>query len=85
METIQNHPRFMEACKKVAKDWRKLCYSVRNSNDYADHVTEEEKEATLQKHLQAADVVERGEIKSFGMWQRVNQELTGECVAFLPK
>ena len=85
METIQNHPRFMEACKKVAEDCRELSYAIRKCNDYGNHVTESQNEEALQKRLKAADVVERGEIKNFTIWQRVNQELTGECVAFLPK
>ena len=81
---IRLHPGFMAACKKVASDWRDLAHAIRKDDAYASHVTEDRKEADLQAMLLDADTIESGEVKSFTIWQRVNTELTGECVAFLP-
>jgi hypothetical protein len=81
---IDTHPRFKEACSKVAKDWRELCRAIRIEDEYAAHVTEAQKDKDLSEGLALADEIERGEINSFTIWQRVNLELTGECVAFLP-
>lgn len=85
MESIEKHPDFLKACAKVAQDLRNIANELRHSNEYASHVTEAQKESDLIKSLSLADRIEAGEIKSFTVWQRVNLELTGECVAFLPK
>ena len=86
-ETISGD-RLKQALADVANDWRALAYAIREKDLYASHVTTEQKEQALKKDLQLADEVERGEINSFTMWQRVNEKLTGECVALfsnLPK
>lgn len=88
--TLESHPRFLEACKKVADDWRELAHAIRKEDRYAAHVTEETKLERLQEMLDHADEIEAGQVKSFTIWQRVNLELTGEkgrssasCVPFL--
>jgi len=84
MNIIQEHPKYMDACKQVAKDWRKLAYDIRKQDAYASHVSEEIKEANLQKDLKNADYIEAGNVDNFTIWQRVNKILTGESVALLP-
>lgn len=64
-----------EAYKAVAQDWRKLAYAIRKEDKYASHVTEERKEQNLQDMLMRADEIERGEIKSFTIAQRVYEKM----------
>lgn len=85
MGSIQQHPRFLVACKTVADDWRKLGHAIRQDDQYASHVTEAQKEKALADMLAIAERLEKGEIGSFTLWQRVNYELTGECVPFLSR
>lgn len=77
--------RLIEALNKVANDWKENAYLVRKEDEYAIHVTEEEKEKYLREALEFAESIRRGEQTGFWCWQRINTELTGECVAFLPK
>lgn len=81
---IRQHPDFMKACQKVAQDWRDIAHAIRRKDAYASHVTEARKLDALHSMLASADRIESGEVTSFTIWQRVNQELTGECVALLP-
>ncbi len=75
--------RLMAACKQVADDWRTLHKTIRKEDRYAAHVREQEKDEILQRNLKRADEIERGDLKTFTIWQRVNTVLTGECVALL--
>lgn len=69
----------------VAEDWRELHRSIRKSDDYADHVTEEQKDDNLRRALATADGISAGKFDNqFWAWQRINLKLTGECVALLP-
>lgn len=77
--------RLEQALLSVANDWRKLAHAIRKEDAYASHVTEEVKDQSLQKMLAEADRIEHGEISTFTIWQRINEKLTGECVALLPK
>lgn len=72
------------ACAAVAANWRELAQSIRTSDAYATHVSEETKDDALARGLSEADAIEAGEIASVAMWQRVNFQLTGEDVAILP-
>lgn len=83
MGDITKNPDFIPACKTVAKEWRRIGRAIRTQDMYASHVTEETKEKALQSMLDEADEIEKGRVKSFTIWQRVNQVLTGECVGFL--
>ena len=76
--------RLQAAFAKVANDWRNLARAIRTEDAYASHVSEESKEADLVDMLKRADAIEAGEIGSFAIWQRIDTELTGRCVAFLP-
>jgi hypothetical protein len=76
--------RLIEACRAVAKWKRENAYGIRGEDLYASHVSEQRKDEYLRADLRLADQIERGEhLHSFWCWQRVNQELTGECVGFL--
>lgn len=68
---------------KVADDWEQIGLSIKEQNLYADHVTNETKEKELQKHLNTANDIRKGIVSSFTIWQRINTELTGNCVALL--
>ena len=72
-----------EVLSKVANDWEQLGYDIKKQNLYASHVTEETKQKDLQKHIDTANEIRNGVINSFTIWQRVNTELTGNCVALL--
>lgn len=91
MNTFQTHTRetisgdrLQMALNKAANDWEKLGHDIYKENAYADHVTEDIKLKELQKHIDTAKAIRNGEVRTFTIWQRVNTELTGECVALLP-
>ena len=78
-----------EAIKKalnaVADFYAGNAQAIYDKDLYASHVTKETKESNLKDGLKRANDIRQGVIKSFAEWQRVNEELTGNCVAFLPK
>lgn len=77
--------RLCAALNEVANDWAELAHAIRKENAYADHVTEEQKEANLLIHLGRAEEIRNGvNVNNFTVWQRINLVLTGECVALLP-
>lgn len=76
--------RLVAACEKVANDLIKLANDIRKEDAYANHVSEEMKDQILADDLQFAESVRIGKQFSVTIWQRVNTELTGECVALLP-
>lgn len=73
-----------DAFQKVSDDAIELAKEIRYCGDYPDHVSEEEKDATLEASIRRAAEIRAGVIDNFTVWQRVNDILTGECVAFLP-
>ena len=76
--------RLTKAIKKVCDDWRENALAIRSDDQYASHITEAEKEEFLKRSLLLADDLESGRIHpTFTDWQRINIELTGECVALL--
>lgn len=75
--------RLVNARAKVADDWAALSHAIRKEDCYASHVTEAEKDDALIEGLARAEQIRRGENYSFTIWQRINTELTGECVALL--
>ena len=83
-EMVQGE-RLQEALHAVADDWESLGYTIRQKNAYASHVREATKINNLERFLSEADRIRQGEIQSFTIWQRVNEKLTGECVALLPR
>ena len=74
--------RLTDALNKVADKMIENAKAIRNG-DYADHVKETQKEFNLQKSLELAEKVRDGFFDNFTIWQRINTELTGECVALL--
>jgi hypothetical protein len=77
--------RLHAALDAVADFYATNAHAVRASGDYASHVTEATKDAMLAKSLALAADVRAGRAMGFSVWQRVNGELTGECVALLTK
>ena len=72
------------ACEAVAQWYEENARAVRKEDAYASHVTEARKEqALLDKYAWAEKVRQRKNLHNFSVWQRVNAELTGECVALL--
>lgn len=72
------------AFNTVADTMEANAYAIRQDDSYASHVTEEEKDNNLSRSLEYANRVRNGYIDSLAVWQAINQELTGECVALLP-
>lgn len=77
-------PEVSEAFQKVAGDLLQLAIDIYNEDAYASHVTHATKLANLADAIAQAELVTQGNITSFTVWQRINTELTGECVALLP-
>lgn len=78
--------RLTVAQNKVADFWRDNAYAIRREDCYASHVTDGTKDKLLQERLETAERIRAGtEPMGFWLWQLINTELTGECVAFLPK
>lgn len=75
----------VKAQHAVADWYRNNAYGIRAEDLYASHVTEATKEKRLQEQLAQAERIRAGtEPMGFWLWQRINTELTGECIAFLP-
>jgi hypothetical protein len=75
--------RLTAALAKVADDWAALAHAIRKDDAYADHVDAATKDKNLADGLAHSARIRDGEVRSFTIWQRVNEELTGECVALL--
>lgn len=69
----------------VAQFWLDNAYAVRKQDQYASHVTTKQKDHNLSQGIKHSQAVKNGQDYGFTTWQRLNNELTGECVAFLPK
>ena len=77
-------PRLTDAINAVADDWAILSHAIRREDAYASHVPDAKKESILQEELAYAEEIRAGEhLNNFTIWQRVNEKLTGECIAFL--
>lgn len=83
---LPDDSRLVEACEKVAKWHEQNAIAVRKENHYGSHVTENQKDQFLAERLEWAEKIrQRLNLNNFSVWQRVNAELTGECIAFLSK
>jgi aminoglycoside phosphotransferase family enzyme len=81
-----NDEKYTDALKNVANFHRKNAKSIYINNKYASHVTNEKKKENLNNSLKYADDIENGIAKySFTLWQQINTELTGECIALFNK
>lgn len=77
--------RLAAAQERVADWWSDNAHGIYTENAYAAHVSEDTKKALLQRGLERAESIRAGlEPMGFWLWQRINTELTGECVALLP-
>jgi len=77
--------RLQRALQAVAEDWRASALAVHRNNMYPPHVTRSQKRRLLIDELKRAQrISDMTEPVGFWLWQRVNQKLTGKCVAFLP-
>jgi hypothetical protein len=76
--------RLQDARDEVSDYWVDLSYAIRKEDLYASHVSEEKKEDILLKSIDFAENIRTGKIYSFTVWQRINNVLTGECIALLP-
>jgi len=93
MKTFQTHTgeivtgeRLNVAYGAVADWYVENAHGIKSENLYASHVTEKTKQDCLDTQLALAERIRLGiEPMGFWLWQRLNTELTGECVAFLPK
>lgn len=75
-----------QAQNAVADWWYKNAYAIYEEDAYAPHVTAQQKLDDLNDGIALAGRIRAGEEPmGFWLWQRINTELTGECVAFLPK
>lgn len=75
--------RVQAARNKVAEDWAAMCRAIRREDAYASHVDEATKDKNLADGLAFAERIRTGEEAGFTIWQRINTELTGDCVALL--
>jgi len=67
-----------EAFDKVADDWTRLAGDVYNETE-----TTPQSIRRLYNMLLDVERIRNGEVTSFTIWQRVNEEITGECVPFM--
>lgn len=78
--------RLSDALNAVADWYKDNAFAIYRKDEYASHVTEECKEENLYQQLQQAKRIRTGnEHCGFWLWQRINTELTGNCIGFLPK
>lgn len=69
----------------VASNHRSISNAIYKKDDYADHVTENQKIDFLQKGLVYAIEIELGQHDdNFTVWQKMNTFITGKCVALFP-
>lgn len=93
METFRTHTgeavtgeRLVNAFNAVADFWAENALGIYKENLYASHVSEKTKLNNREKQLEQAERIRAGtEPMGFWLWQRIDTELTGECVGFLPK
>ena len=72
--------KLISAIESVKKDLINLAYAIKKENCYASHVTEKQKIDILNNSLKSANNI-YNKLHNFTIWQRINQKLTGECVA----
>lgn len=81
-----NGERLKKALEAVADEYLAMAYAIKKENAYGSHITERQKEQFLKGDIAVAETIRNGTVKGgFWLWQRINEKLTGECVALLPK
>ncbi len=78
--------RLQAACEAVAAQIEASAIKVREEDAFASHVTQAGKDDYIDRFYTqvAAKIRKQENLHNFSVWQRVNTELTGECIAFLP-
>ena len=77
--------RLNQAFNAVADFWENNAHAIYAEDGYGSHVSEKTKHDALERQLSQATRIRVGtEPMGFYLWQRVNTELTGECIGFLP-
>ena len=78
-------PRLAAACEAVATQMEASAIKVREEDAFASHVTQSGKDDYIDRFYTqvAAKIRNMENLHNFSVWQRVNMELTGDCVAFL--
>ena len=78
--------RLTAARAAVADFWERNARATYADDEYASHVSQDAKDEALRTELERAGRIRDGsEPVGFWLWQRVNAELTGECVPFLSR
>lgn len=79
--------RLKEAINQYADDCIENAHGIRLEDHYAPHITEEQKDQYLKESLDRAEMIKRGyiDLNNFGVWQRVNKILTGQCIPLFSK
>ena len=90
MESFKTHTgevvsgkRLKKILRKIADEHRKNAKELHASLEYAEHVTQKQKDDNLKKDLQVAKFIEAGEVGTWAL-QRIDAEVTGESIALLP-
>jgi hypothetical protein len=75
------------AREHVASWYDEYASDIRAAKEnYAKHVTPEMKEADAKSKEKCASEIRNGDADNcFAIWQRMNQFITGECVAYFSK
>lgn len=80
-------PEQIQAARETVANWFiENARAIRREDEYADHVTESKKDEDLNQRIEWAERLRAGLCDgNFTARQRIYYELTGECVALLPK
>lgn len=80
---IVSGERLIAALAVVADEWAQLARDIYAEDNYASHVPQSTKDSDLANMLAQAERIRQGIVQSVTIAQRLNAELTGECVALL--
>ena len=70
--------------KNISEDYKKTVYKIFEGDDWASHITEEDKKKYLEQELLYASEIELGlHNNNFTIWQKINLYCTGESVPFM--
>jgi hypothetical protein len=87
-QVIKNQRLLKAAYKTVAAELEASANRMRSENLYAPHVVDDEKDKILTRRIEESALIRSGELEADGsqmwLWQLVNKEFTGKCVALYP-
>jgi len=76
--------RLTEALEKVGDAWEANARAIFKEDAYAPHVTLDRRQEYLTEGLLTAQRIREGKETGLTVLQRLNTQLTGECIALLP-